>query len=340
MHNFWKAKLLNRRSHWGWGFAATLASCALAAALPVHGADSAAARRIGYLTLEGAATHAPLAAAFRQGLRKHGYIEGQSITVEWRFAENDPSRLSALAAELVRLRVEILLADGTQAALAAKRASSITPIIVTSSSDLVAAGLVASLARPGGNVTGLALMSPDLVGRRLQLLKEIAPRTRRVAVLVNPDNPACELQLRAARAAAPALRLELHPVSVRRVQDIDHAFSPLAGRVDAVLVTDDVLLDSNRPRIGTAAVRSRLVSICGYPVPGESHCLAWYGPDLVALYPRAAHFVDRILKGANPADLPVEQPTTFRLAINLKTAKALGLTIPQPVLVRADEVIR
>ena len=333
-------KRLKIRPHRGSELAATLVICVLAAALPMHAAQPAAARLIGYLTLDTVETHASFAAAFRQGLHERGYIEGQNIAIEWRFAGFDPSRLAGLGAELIDLRVEVLVADGTQAALAAKHATSTIPIVVTASSDLVAAGLVASLARPGGNVTGLALMSPDLVGKRLELLKQVAPRTRRVAVLLNPDNPACELQLRAARAAAPALGLKLYPVPVRQAQDIDHAFSPLDGRVDAVLVTDDVLLDSNRPRIGKAAARSRLVSICGYPVPGDTVCLMWYGPDLVALFRRAARLVDLILKGAKPADLPVEQPTTFRLSINLKTARALGLTIPQSILLRADEVLR
>jgi putative ABC transport system substrate-binding protein len=332
-------KLLKIGPRWHSALAAILVICVLAAGLPLHADQPAGPRQIGYLSLEGAATHAPYAAAFRQGLRESGYIEGQSIAIEWRYSGNDPSRLAGLVAELIRLRVDVLVADGTQAALAAKRATGTIPIVVIGASDLVGAGLVASLARPGGNVTGLALMSPDLVGKRLQLLKEVAPRTRRVAVLINPDNPACELQLKAAREAAPALGLELFPVAVRQVQDIDHAFSALGRRVDAVLVTDDVLLDSNRPRIGKAAAGSRLVSICGYPVPGDT-CLMWYGPDLVALFPRAAGLVDRILKGAKPADLPVEQPTTFRLSINLKTAKALGLTVPQSILLRADEVIR
>jgi putative ABC transport system substrate-binding protein len=332
--------LLHIRLRWHSGLSAVLVVCVLAAVLPSHAAQPVAARRIGYVTLDPADVHAPFGAAFRQGLRERGYIEGQNIAIEWRFAGNDPSRLAGLAAELIRLRVEILVADGTQAALAAKRATSTIPIVVPSSSDLVAAGLVASLARPGGNVTGLVLMSPDLVGKRLALLKEVAPRTRRVAVLLNPDNPACEFQLSAAKAAAPALGLELYPIRVRQVKDLDHAFSPLVGRIDSVLVTDDVLLDGNHPRIGTAAARSRLVSICGYPLPGDTGCLMWYGPDVVALYPRAARLVDLILKGAKPADLPVEQPTTFRLIINLKAAKAIRRTIPQSVLVRADEVIR
>ena len=208
-------KLLQIRPRWHSGLSAVLVICVLAAALPMHAAQPVAARQIGYLTLDPADVHAPFAAAFRQGLRERGYIEGQNIAIEWRFAGNDPSRLAGLAAELIRLRVEVLVADGTQAALAAKRATSTIPIVVPSSSDLVAAGLVASLARPGGNVTGLVLMSPDLVGKRLALLKEVAPRTHRVAVLLNPDNPACEFQLSAAKAAAPALGLELYPVPVR-----------------------------------------------------------------------------------------------------------------------------
>jgi putative ABC transport system substrate-binding protein len=333
-------KRLKIRSQWGSGLAAILVICVLAAALPLHASQLVAARRIGYLTLEPAASHAPFAAAFLQGLRERGYIEGQNITIEWRFAGNDPARLPGLVAELIRLRVDVLVADGTQAALAAKRATSTIPIVVPTCSDFVGAGLVASLARPGGNVTGLTNMSPDLVGKRLELLKEVAPRTRGVAVLLNPDNPGTELQLRAAKAAASALGLELYPVPVRQVQEIDHAFSPFAGRIDSVLVTDDVLLDSNRPRIGTAAAQARLVSICGYPMPGDAGCLIWYGPDLIALFPRAARLVDLILKGANPADLPVEQPTKFQLTINLKAAQAIGRTIPQSVLVRADEIIK
>lgn len=333
-------KLLQIRPRWHSGLGAILVIGVLAAALPLHAAQPVAARRIGYLTLDPPEVHAPLAAAFRQGLRVRGYIEGQNIAIEWRFAGNDPSRLAGLVAELIRLRVDVLVADTTPAALAAKRATSTIPIVVPSCADLVAAGLVASLARPGGNVTGLTLMSPDLVGKRLALLKEVAPRTHRVAVLLNSDNPASEIQLSAAKAAAPGLGLELYPIPVRQVQDIDHAFSPLAGRVDSVLVTDDALFDANQTRIGTLAARSRLVSICGYRISGDTGCLMWYGPDLVALFPRAARLVDLILKGAKPADLPVEQPTTFRLTIDLKAAKALGHTIPQSVLVRADEVIK
>ena len=333
-------KWLKIRLQWHSGLAAVLVVCALAAVFQLHAAQPVAARRIGYLTPEPAASHAPFAAAFLNGLREHGYIEGQNIAIEWRYAGNDPAQLPALAAELVRLRVDVLVVDGTPAALAAKRATNTISIVVTASSDPVAAGLVASLARPGGNVTGFTHMSPDLVGKRLALLKEVAPRTRRVAVLWNPDNPASELQLRAAKAAAPALGLELYPVPVRQVHEIDHAFSPLSGRIDSVLVTDDVLLDTYRTRIGKAAARSRLVSICSYPIPGDVGCLMSYGTDLVALFRRAARLVDLILKGAKPADLPVEQPTTFQLIISLKAAKAIGRTIPQSVLVRADEVIK
>ena len=322
------------------GLRKSLVICILAMALPLHAAEPVGVPRIGYVTLESAAAHAPFATAFRQGLRERGYIDGQNILIEWRYAPDSPAQLPGLMDELIRLRVDVLVADGTQVALAAKRATSTIPIVVPLSSDLVAAGLAASLARPGGNITGFQHMSPDLVSKRLSLLKEVAPRTRRVAVLWNPDNPASELQLKVAKAVAPDLGLELYPVSVRQVQEIDLAFPPLVGRVDSVLITDDVLLDTHRTRITMAAIQSRLVSICGYPLPGGTGCLISYGPDLVALFPRAARIVDLILKGAKPTDLPIEQPTTFRLSVDLKAAKALGRTIPQSLLDRADEVIK
>lgn len=322
------------------GCGAILFVCVIIAALPLHAAESVAARRIGYLTLDTAAAHVPYGAAFRQGLRERGYIDGQNIAIEWRYAENDPTRLAGLAAELVRLRVEVLVVDATQAALAAKRATSTIPIVVTVSSDLVAAGLAASLARPGGNVTGSVIMSPDLVGKRLALLKEVAPRTRRVAVLWNPDNPASEMQLKATEAAAAALGLVVHSVPVRQAREIDRAFSSHVGPVESLLVTDDPLLDVNRTRIMMLAAKKGLASMCGYPIAGDTDCLISYGSDVTTLYPRAARFVDLILKGAKPADLPIEQPTTFRFIINLKAAKAFGHTIPPSVLVRADEVIQ
>ena len=320
--------------------AAALIVCLLAGALPVRASQATSLPRIGYLTLESAAAHAPYAAGFRKGLRDHGYTEGQNIAIEWRYAANDLSRVPGLVAELVHLRVDVLVADGSQVALVAKRSTNTIPIVVPTSVDPVAAGLVASLARPGGNVTGFALMSPELVGKRLALLKEVAPSTRRVAVLLNPDNPGCENQLTAARAAAPALEVELYPLSVRQVDEIDTGLSALIGRVDSLLVTDDVLLDTFRAQIGRAAARGRMTSICGYPLPGDSGCVIMYGPDLVDLFPRAARLVDRILKGARPADLPIEQPAKFQLVINAKAAKMIGRAIPQSVLIRADEVIK
>jgi putative ABC transport system substrate-binding protein len=308
--------------------------------LPLHAGETVTARRIGYLTPDTAALHAPNAAAFEKGLRERGYIVGQNITIERRFAENDPSRFENLAKELVRLQVEILVVEATQAALAAKRATNTIPIVVAVSSDLVSAGLAASLARPGGNVTGSVIMSPELVGKRLALLREVAPRAHRIAVLANPDNPASGMQVKAAETAAPALGLAVHPVTVRQVSELDRAFSSLAGRFDALLVTDDPLLDAQRTRIMMLAGKKKLASICGYPVPGDTDCLIEYGPDLSSLYQRAARFVDLILKGAKPADLPIEQPTTFRLTVNLNAAKALGQPIPQSVLGRADQIIR
>jgi len=220
-------------------------------------------RRIGYLALDSAELHAPYAAAFRNGLRENGYIEGQNVAIVWRFAGYNPATLTDLASELVSLKVETIVADGTQAALAAKRATRAIPIVVPTSGDLVGAGLVASLARPGGNLTGLTLMSPGLIGKRLALLKEMAPRVQRVAMLVNPDNPSCALQLQEAQTAAPSIGLGVHATSIRQGDDIDRVIPPLIGRADAILLCDDVLMDAHRTQIGTLAIRNRLPSICG-----------------------------------------------------------------------------
>jgi putative ABC transport system substrate-binding protein len=312
----------------------------LAAVLPLHAAQPGTVPRIGYVTLESEAAHVPFATAFRDGLRDHGYIEGRSILIEWRYAPDAPAQLPGLMEELVRLRVDAIVTDGTQPALAARRATATIPIIVPSSADLVGAGLAASLARPGGNVTGAQHMSPELASKRLALLKEVAPRTRRVGVLWNPDNPASKLQLDAVKVVAPDLGLDPYPIPVRQVQDIDRAFPPLVGQVDAVLVTDDPLLDTHRTRITAAAARSKVLTICGYPLPGGSGCVISYGTDLVAMFTRAGRLVDLILKGAKPADVPIEQPTTFQLLVDVKAARAIGRKIPKSVLDRADKVAK
>jgi putative ABC transport system substrate-binding protein len=242
--------------------------------------------------------------------------------------------------ELIAKKVELVVADGTQAVLAAKGVTSTVPIVAATSVDLVGVGAVASLAKPGGNITGLQFIADALAGKRLALLKEIAPRIRRVGVLVNPGNPGTLLQLKEAQAAAAGLALDVHSAAIRGPDDVDHAILSIVGRVDAILVTDDLLLDQHRARIGTLAVRNRLPSICGYRVPDDKLCLVWYGPDIMDLFRRAGTYVARILGGTSPADLPVEQPTKFTLIINARTASTLGIVVPQSLLTTADDIVR
>lgn len=309
----------------------------------LHSSSAVAAdvmRRIGYVTLDSAAAHGPYADALREGLGKAGLTEGKNLSIEWRYAEYNSPALPRLVSELVARKVEVIVADGTQAVLAAKGVTSTVPIVAATSVDLVGVGAVASLAKPGGNVTGLTFIADALAGKRLAILKEIAPRIQRVGVLVNPGNPGTLLQLKGAQAAAPGLGLEVRSASIRGPDDVDHAFLSLVGRVDALLATDDLLLDSLRARIGSLAVRNHLPSVCGYRVPEEDLCLVWYGPDIMDLFRRAPTFVARILGGTSPAVLPVEQPTTFTLIINARTASALGIVVPQSLLTTADEIVR
>jgi putative ABC transport system substrate-binding protein len=302
-------------------------------------AESIDTRRVGYLSMDPPAVHVPFAAAFREGLREGGYIEGKNVSIEWRFAANDQTVLPHLVSELLGLKLDVLVADATQAALAAKHATQTVPIVVPTSGDLVRAGLVNSLAHPGGNLTGLTVMSPGLMGKRLAVLKEMAPHIQRVAVLVNPDNPSGGFQLKEAQAAAPKLGLKLEPISIRRPQDIERVLPLYTGRVDSILVTDDPVLDDFRTQIGAYSIQNRLPSICSYRMPEDKTCLMWYGPDLVSMYKRAAHYVVRILNGTKPADLPVEQPARLTLVINAKTASDIGIVIPQSLLLFADEVV-
>jgi putative ABC transport system substrate-binding protein len=320
-----------------------VASLAIALALATccfSVASAGETRRIGYLSVDSAELGAPFAAAFRNGLRESGFIEGQNIAIEWRFAGLNPDLLPALASELLGLRVELLVADGTQAALAAKSATRTIPIVVSVSADLVRAGLVTSLARPGGNLTGMSLMSPGLVGKRLALLKEMAPRIDRVAVVANPDNPASDTQLREAQEAAPGLGLKVHTVPIRRQADIDRITPSLAGRANAMLITGDFLLDANRAQIGSLALRNGMPWICNFALPEDKICLMWYGPDIQDIYVRAGRLAARVLNGTKPGDLPVEEPTKFVLGINASTASTLGITVPQSLLLMADEIVR
>jgi putative ABC transport system substrate-binding protein len=296
--------------------------------------------RLGYLTTSGT-LNSPYAEAFRQGLRDLGWVEGQNIVIEFRVAEGQLDRLPALATELVRLKVDVIVATPTPGALAAKSATATIPIVGISLTDPVGLGLIPSLARPSGNVTGVSYsVAADIFGKDLELLREAVPKVRRVAVLANPAGPTHALILDNIKTAARSLGLPLLPVGAGGPGDFDGAFATMTREhVGAVLVVTDPTYIAHRARLADLATRNRLPSMFTQRADVEAGGLMSYGPSFAAMYRRAAGYVDKILKGAKPADLPVEQPTTFELVINLKTAKALGLTIPPSVLARADEVI-
>ncbi len=296
--------------------------------------------RIGVLTLS-VASSTPIFEAFRQGLREHGYVEGQNIALEFRFAQGRPEKLPAMAAELVNMKVEVIVTESVLAAREAKHATGTIPIVTAIHGDPVGAGLVASLTRPGGNVTGLSLLAPELSGKRLQLLKEVTPKATRVAAIWNVANPAAARYLAETRAAARLLALELQSVEVRNPSDFDAAFETVAGaRPSALITLPDGMLLANKTRIIDFAAKNRLPAIFPDQEFAEAGGLMAYGPSLASNFRRAATYVDKILKGAKPGDLPIEQPTQFEFAINLKTARTLGLTIPPSVLGRADQVIQ
>jgi putative ABC transport system substrate-binding protein len=278
--------------------------------------------------------------ALRQGLRDLGWVEGKSISIEYRYAEGKRDRLPVLAAELVRLKVDIVFVDTTSAALAAQNATRTVPIVLAVGSDTVATGLVTSLARPGGNITGLDQIAPELGGKRLELLKEIVPMLSRVAVLWNPQNPSSTLNWKELQLPARQLGVQLHSLEVRSPTELDKAFEAATrAGAGALAIMPDPVFVTNLKRIANLAAKRRLPSIFHLREFVDAGGLVAYGPDRSDLFRRAATYVDKILKGAKPADLPVEQPTKFELVINLKTAKALGLTIPRSLLSRADQVI-
>jgi putative ABC transport system substrate-binding protein len=295
--------------------------------------------RIGYLSPT--AGLGALDKAFVQGLQELGYVEGKNIVIEYRFAEGKFERLAGLAAELVRLDVDVIVAAVTQASIAAKAATSSIPIVILAVSDPLGSGLVTSLARPEANVTGTSSMTGDVVGKWLELLKEIVPRLSRVAVLWNPDNAIFQRQmLHSAERAGAVLGLQLRDIGARNPEEIGRTFETISKQnVDALLVMADPTFIANRALIIDFAARYRLPTIYGSPGYAEDGGLISYSPDMLGQSHRAAAYVDRILKGARPADLPVEQATRFELVINQNTAKALGLSIPLPLLGRADKVI-
>ena len=281
---------------------------------------------------------AVLFAAFREGLRDLGYVEGRNIKIESRWAEGNYERLPGLAADLVRLKVDVIVTYGTPASEAAKRATATIPIVMAAIIDPVASGLVTSLARPGGNVTGQSMMSSDLVEKQLEILKEIVPKVSRVALLHNPANPGNAPQVKHAQDAARALGVRLQLLGARDPGEIDSAFALMTAE-QAVIVLVDATLQANRARITDLAARHHLPAVYGLSEYAEAGGLMAYGTNLLGMFRLSASFVDKILKGAKPGDLPVEQPTNFAFVINLKTAKALGLTIPPSLLARADQVI-
>jgi len=278
--------------------------------------------------------------ALFDALAELGWIEEKNLVVERRYAENRLERLPELAAELVRLNVEVIVATGTLGPLAAKRATSTIPIVMTAAGDPLGSGLVASLARPGGNVTGISLMAPDLGGKRLELLKELLPRLARVAVLWNAANPYAAIVFKETQAAGRTLGIEVQSLEVRGPDDFDGAFDTARKqRPDALITVEDPLTFSHQKRIADFATGQQLPSLYGFREFVVAGGLMSYGANVADLFRRAASYVDKILKGAKPADLPVQQPTTFELVINVKTARALGLEIPPTLLARADEVI-
>jgi putative tryptophan/tyrosine transport system substrate-binding protein len=281
------------------------------------------------------------ALAFRQGLRDVGYVEGRDVVIEWRSGAGDSGRIPTLVADLVQRRPDVIVVDTTVATRAAKSATSAIPIVMTVNFDPVGSGLVANLAHPGGNVTGLSAMGSEMSSKRLQLLKEMMPGITRVAVLWNPDTPYSPKAIAQLKAAAPSLSMTLTSFPVRTPGEIDSAFSAISRtHAQALYLVEDALFEANRPALFKLALKARLPIICWVRHWPEEGGLMSYGPSISDLFRRSAGYIDKILKGANPADLPIEQPTKFELVVNLKTAKALGITIPESILLRADEVIR
>jgi putative tryptophan/tyrosine transport system substrate-binding protein len=296
--------------------------------------------RIGYVFARVSSEDQHIWEAARQGLRDLGYVEGQNIALEVRWAEGRYERLPALIAELVRLNVDVLVVGTTPGALAAKRATRTIPVVMYAVGDPVGSGLVASLARPGGNLTGLSLFNKEVSGKRLELLKETLPGISRVAVLTNPGNQIHAAFWTETQAAAHVLGLQLQAIEVRRPEDFDPAVAAATrDRAEALLVFDDSLTLGYRTRLVALAAARRLPTMYGLREFADAGGLLSYGPSNLAMYRRTATFVDKVLKGAKPADLPVEQPTTFELVVNLKAAKALGLRFPPSVLARADQII-
>ena len=317
----------------------TLLGGAAAWPLPAHTQQAGKLPTIGFLGAATASVAGQWFAAFVQRLHELGWMEGRNIAIEVRWAEGRSERYAEIAAEFARLNVDVIVTIGTPASLAAKQATSVVPIVFVAASDPVGTGLVASLARPGGNVTGLSNQQADLAGKRVELLREVVPALRQLAIMANVDNSASVLEMREVQTAARTIGLEVAILEVRQAEDIANGFELLKSRADALYVVSDPLLGSNRVRINTLALGMRLPTLHAFREYVDAGGLMSYGPNFPHLFRRAGDHVDKILRGAKPADIPVEQPTKFDLIINLTTAKALGLTVPATLLARADEVI-
>jgi ABC-type uncharacterized transport system substrate-binding protein len=313
----------------------------LAAPIATAAPPATKVARVGWLSGGSERQNLPYVEAFRGGLRDLGYVEGRSVVIEYRWSEGSYERLPQLAAEFVAMKVDVILAQNAPAVQAAREATRDIPIVMTVLLDPVAAGLVASLAHPGGNITGLSMVAPELVGKQMELLKEVLPRLSRIGVLGNPANPGNAQQVREAEVAAQALGIRSHILAARSPSDIDTAFAAMARqRADAFIVLVDAMLGGQRERIARLAASHRLPSVSGLRIHAEAGDLLSYGANRVDIHRRSAEYVGAILKGSRPAEMPIEQPKKFELVVNRKTARALGLTIPPSVLLRADHVIQ
>ena len=317
-------------------FMAMVAAAALP--LPARAQQPGKLPTVGFLGAATPASWGAWATAFVQRLRELGWSEGRTVAIEFRWAEGRAERYAEIAAEFVRLKVDVIVTSGG-AVTAAKQATSLIPIVFAVANNPVESGLVASLARPGGNVTGLSGQQPDLVGKRLELLREVVPGLRRLAVLFNDGYPAALLELGEVESGARTLGLDVSKLAIRRPEDLLPAFDAAQGRIDALYICSDPLTSGQRVRVVTLAQGARLPSISGVGGHVEAGGLMSYGPNLPDLFRRSGDYVDKILRGAKPSDLPVQQPTKFDLVVNLTAAKALGITVPATVIARADQVV-
>jgi putative ABC transport system substrate-binding protein len=319
-------------------FIALLGGAAAACPLPARAQQRRTKPTIGFLGSATALAWSRWTSAFVQRLHELGWIEGRTVTIEYRWAEGRDERAGEMVAELVRLKVDVIVTGGATL-VAANQATSGIPIVFALAADPVGSGLVASLARPGGDITGLSVQAPDLAGKRLELLREVVPGLRRLAIMVNVGYPSAVQEMNGVAAAARTLGLDIAALEIRRADDIASAIEMLKDRAEALYVPADPLVNSNRTRINVLALGARLPTMFGFREYVEAGGLMSYGPSIPDLFRRAGDYVDKILRGAKPADLPVEQPTKFDLVINLTTAKALGVDVPATLLGRADEVI-